>query len=159
FHMLPDVVKVGICLYTPMEANNWSDYVQVQGQADSQGSEASWIRANGDYFDSVGTHVLMGRGIAVTDVSNSPTVAVVNQSFVKKFFKDENPIGHRFGSRGPNTTGDFEIVGVVEDTAYTTVRWKNHSMYFLPMMQQPASWKDPIDRDESHYAGAMVLQT
>jgi predicted permease len=157
FHTLPGIAKVGISLYTPMEGNNWSEVVRVQGQADLA-AEASWIRANADYFDSVGTPVVMGRGIAATDISDSPTVAVVNREFVRKFFNGENPIGHRFGARGPDSTGDFEIVGVVEDTSYTSVRWKDHRMYFLPMMQHPAHW-NPIEQDESLYAGAIVLQT
>src|SRR5262249_37333339 len=103
--------------------------------------------------------VRMGRGIAETDTSKSATVAVVNQSFVNKFFNGENPIGQRFGTRGPGSAGDFEIVGVVDDTAYTSVRWKNHRMYFLAMAQRPPSWKGPIESDESMFAGTIVLQT
>jgi macrolide transport system ATP-binding/permease protein len=57
------------------------------------------------------------------------------------------------------TTGDFEIVGVVEDTVYTSVYLKNHSMYFIPMTQRPASWKRPIEQDVSVYAGAIVIET
>jgi predicted permease len=158
FHALPGMVKVGIGLYTPMEDNNWSDIAWVQGKPNLN-AEASWIRANDDYFDSVGTRVVMGRGFAETDTSSSPTVAVVNQSFVKKFFDGENPIGHHFGTRGPGSSADFEIVGVVEDTVYTSVRWKNHCMFFAPMTQHPASWQDPIEKDESMYAGAIVLRT
>ena len=157
FHALPGILKVGISLYTPMEDNNWGEVVRVQGQP-TLAADASWIRANADYFDSVGTHVVMGRGIAATDISDSPTVAVVNQEFVRKFFNGENPIGHRFGARGPDSTADLEIVGVVEDTSYTSVRWKDHRMYFLPMMQHPAHW-NPIEKDESLYAGAIVLQS
>ena len=95
----------------------------------------------------------------VQDTSPSKTVAVVNQSFVKKLFKSgENPIGQHFGT-GPNSTGDYEIVGVVEDTAYTSARWKDHMMYFVAMMQRPLSAKEPIEKDEMMYAGAIVLKT
>jgi predicted permease len=156
FHALPGVKKVGISSYTPMEDNNNGWSVQVQGQPDTHKS-ASIVRANPEYFDSVGTHVVMGRGIGVQDTPGSPAIAVVNQSFVKKFFRPgENPIGHRFGS-GPKTTGDYEIVGVVEDSAYQSVRWKDHAMYFEPLMQ-PNS-QIPIEKDENLYAGAIVLQT
>jgi macrolide transport system ATP-binding/permease protein len=158
FHALPGVLKVGIATYTAMEENNWSNGIQVQGQPDLK-LGASFVKANAEYFDSVGTHVVMGRGIGVEDTSAAPPVAVVNESFVKGFFKDRNPIGQRFGPPGPASTGDFEIVGVVEDTAYTTVRWKNHRMYFVPMMQRPANTKEPIENDESLYAGAIVLET
>lgn len=158
FHAIAGVEKVGICTYTPMEDNNSSWGVMVQGQPDPQVS-ASIVKANAEYFDSVGTHVLMGRGIGPQDTASSTTIAVVNQSFVKRLFKPgENPIGHHFGG-GPKSAGDFEIVGVVEDTAYTSARWKDHRMFFYPMLQRPPSWTDPIETDESMYAGAIVLKT
>jgi predicted permease len=158
FHALPGVRKVGISSYTPMEDDNNGWSVQVQGQPDPHES-ASIIRANAEYFDSVGTRVVMGRGIGVQDTPTSPTVAVVNQTFVRKLFKPgENPIGQHFGG-GPKSTGDFQIVGVVEDTAYTDVRWKDHLMYFMPLMQRPASDKGPIEQDDSLYSEAIVLET
>jgi predicted permease len=158
FHALPGVMKVGIASYTPMEDNNNGWSVQVQSQPDLHVS-ASNVRANAEYFDSVGTRVLMGRGISAQDTPTAPRVVVVNQAFVKRLFKPgESPIGQHFGS-GPKTTGDFEIVGVVEDTAYTSARWKNHVMYFQPTMQRPASATDPIEKDDSLYAGAIVLET
>ncbi|MEO8735582.1 MAG: ABC transporter permease [Edaphobacter sp.] len=159
FHSLPGVVKVGITSYTPMEDNNNGWGIQIQGRPESR-DIASVLRINSDYFDSVGTHVLKGRGIEATDTPSAPPVAVVNRSFVKKFFKPgENPIGQRFGFPGPETNGAWEIVGVVEDTAYESVRWKDHLMFFVPTMQRPASMKGPIEKDDSLYAGAIVLET
>jgi len=161
FHTIPGVQKAGISAYTPMEANNWGDGVQIQGQPNLH-TWASWVRGNTEYFDSVGTHVLMGRGFTTHDTSTSLAVAVVNQSFVKKFFKPgENPIGRRFGSPGPVSSGDFEIVGVVEDTAYNSATWKDHAMYFIPMTQRiPESARQrPIEQDTGLYAGAIVIQT
>ena len=157
FHSIPGVVKVGISNYTPMEDNNWSNGVAVLGQPDLI-KGPSFIKANAEYFDSVGTHVLMGRGIDVRDTSTAPPVTVVNQEFVKAYFKPgDNPIGRRIGP--PKSPGDFEIVGVVEDTTYTAVQWKNHLMYFVPIMQRFPSDKDPIENDSSLYAGAMVIET
>jgi macrolide transport system ATP-binding/permease protein len=158
FHALPGVKKVGISTYTAMEDNNWSNSIQVQGQPDLN-VDASFVKANAEYFDSIGTKLVMGRGIGVQDASTAPAVAVVNQSLAKKLFKPgENPIGRHFGAPGPKSTGDYEIVGVVEDTVYTTVRWKDHRMFFVPMMQRGAS-SGPIENDESLYAGAIVLET
>jgi macrolide transport system ATP-binding/permease protein len=159
FHSIPGVLKVGICTYTPMEDNNDGWHIQVQGKPDLHVS-ASDVKANAEYFDSVGTHVLMGRGITAKDTPASNTVAVVNQSFVNKLFKPgENPIGHHFGQASVESVGDYEIVGVVEDTVYTDARWKNHMMFFVPMLQRPASTKYPIDKDEMMYAGAIVIKT
>jgi macrolide transport system ATP-binding/permease protein len=159
FHALPGVVKVGISAYTPMEDNNWGTGVQVQGQQNiGHEANASIVRVNPEYFDSVGTQVVMGRGITVQDTSTAPSVAVVNRSFVKKFFHGKDPIGQHFGN-GEKATSDYQIVGVVEDTSYTGVRWTDHRMYFIPLMQRPASAKEPIEQDMSLYAGAIVVET
>jgi macrolide transport system ATP-binding/permease protein len=161
FHAIPGVQKVGISSNTPMEANNSGDGVQIQGQP-YLNDGASWVRGNAEYFDSVGTRVLMGRGFTTRDTSTSPAVAVVNQSFVERFFKPgENPIGRRFGSPGTQSSGDFEIVGVVEDTAYSSATWKNHHMYFIPMTQRipESARRRPIEQDTGLYAGAIVIQT
>jgi ABC-type antimicrobial peptide transport system permease subunit len=56
-------------------------------------------------------------------------------------------------------SGEFEIVGVVEDTVYTNVHLKDHLMFFIPPMQRGAGEKGPIDQDETFYSGAIVLQT
>ena len=159
FHALPGVLKVGLSSYTPMEDNNNGWSVQVQGQP-LQRAVASIIHANSEYFDSVGTHVVMGRGISVLDTPGATPVAVVNQALVEKIFgPGENPIGHHIGSPGRDSPGDFEIVGVVEDTAYTNARWKDHAMYFVPTMQRSISSKVPIEKDESLYIGAIVIET
>jgi predicted permease len=164
FHALPGVVKVGLATYTPMEENNWGSGVKVQGDPDIN-KGASWVKGTPEYFDSVGTHVVMGRGFTSQDTMNAPPVAVVNQQFVKTFFGNRNPIGHRFGHSGPQSVGKdgaHEIVGVVEDTTYTTVYWKDHAMYFLPLTQRAGAPNDPndtIDKDMSFYAGALVIQT
>jgi predicted permease len=158
FRAIPGVAKVGISTYTPMEDNNDSWNVRVEGKPDPN-LNASGVRVSPDYFDSVGTHVLMGRGIGIEDTPTSPTVAVVNETFVKKMFAPgENPIGHRFGN-GEKHMHDWEIVGVVEDTAYTDIRWKNHLMAFYPLLQRSPSDDTPIEKDEMMYVGAFVLET
>src|SRR6185503_5887160 len=90
FHAIPGVVKVGLSTYTPMEENNWGSGVKVQGDPDLN-KGASWVKGTPEYFDSVGTHVVMGRGFTFQDTLNGPPVAVVNQEFVKQFFGDHNP--------------------------------------------------------------------
>jgi macrolide transport system ATP-binding/permease protein len=158
FHAIPAMLKVGISTYVPMEQRNDGWSVQIQGRRDIH-VDASDVKVNAEYFDAVGTQVLLGRGIAPQDTPTTTTVAVVNRSFVKKLFgPNENPIGHHFGT-GLKSAGDYEIVGVVEDTVYTSVRWKDHAMYFLPILQRPANDKTPIDADYDLYAGTIVLET
>ena len=83
-----------------MEENNWGSGVKVQGEPDLN-KGASWVKGTPEYFDSVGTHVVMGRGFTPQDTLHAAPVAVVNQEFVKQFFGKRNPIGHRFGFSGP----------------------------------------------------------
>jgi macrolide transport system ATP-binding/permease protein len=164
FHAIPGVLKVGLATYTPMEDNNWGSGVKIQGEPDIN-KGASWVKATPEYFDSVGTHVVLGRGFTSQDTLNAPPVAVVNQEFVKQFFGNRNPIGHRFGYSGVSKLpqdGAHEIVGVVEDTTYTSVYWKNHAMYFLPLTQRAGILNDPdhpVEKEQSMYAGAMVIET
>ena len=164
FHAIPGVVHVALSTYTPMEQNNWGSGVKVQGDPDLN-KGASWVKGTSEYFDSVGTHVVMGRGFRPQDTMNAPPVAVVNQEFVKQFFGKRNPIGHHFGYSGPGPGGRdaaHEIVGVVEDTTYTSVYWKDHAMYFLPLTQRAGNGVDPddtIEKDLSMFAGALIVQT
>lgn len=159
FHALPSVTKVGIASYTPMEDNNNGWGIQVHEHPETS-AIASVIRINGDYFDAVGTRVVRGRGIDAHDGPTAPRVAVVNQTFVNKMFKaGENPIGQHFGFPGPERNAAWEIVGVVEDTVYQSVRMKDHLMFFIPTMQRPAGTKQPIEEDDSLFAGAIVLAT
>ncbi|MDR3741945.1 MAG: ABC transporter permease [Terracidiphilus sp.] len=159
FHALPGVVKVGLSTYTPMEDNNWSTGVKVQGEPEQQDNGSSWVKANSEYFEWVGTRVVEGRGFTRAVAPGAPLVAVVNQEFVRRFLHGRNPIGRRFGYTAPGKDGLFEVVGVVEDTTYTSVYWKNHAMYFVPLMQRPTLPDDPIEKDLSMYAGAMVVET
>lgn len=158
FHAIPGVEKVGIASYTPMEDNNDSSNVRVEGKPDPN-LISSNIRVSPEYFDSVGTPVLMGRGIGIQDTPTTPAVAVVNETFVKKLFRPgENPIGQHFGG-GEKHMHDWEIVGVVADTTYTDIRWKDHLMAFYPLLQKSATDTTPIEKDESLYVGAFVLKT
>jgi predicted permease len=156
FHAVPGVVKVGISTYAPMEDNRWSNGIGVQGHPEVQG-QAGFVKVNPEYFDSVGTKLVMGRGFDVRDTSAAPAVAMVNRAFVKEFLGGKNPIGQRIGP--PYSPGDLEIVGVVENTVYTDVHLKDTSGYFTPLMQRPASDKGPIEQDMSLYAGTMVIET
>jgi macrolide transport system ATP-binding/permease protein len=161
FHTIPGVKYVGISSYTPMEDRNWGTDVQIAGKADMQYDGVSDLRVSPEYFDSVGTHVVQGRGIGPQDVPGAPMAAVVNQAFVRKFFAPgENPIGRHFGApEDPQSLNDYEIVGVVDDTVYSSLRWEDHAMFFSSLTQEPASRKDPIENDLSLYAQTIVIAT
>src|SRR5688572_28115433 len=118
---IPGVIGVTYSLYSPMEGNNWSSGISIDGRPDPDRRDgSSWNRIGPDYFDTLGTKVMRGRAPDERDTPAAPGVAAVNQAFVKRYFETEDPIGRRLGLGGPVTARDYEIVGVVEDVKYST---------------------------------------
>jgi predicted permease len=70
----------------------------------------------------MGLPLVMGREFNERDLADAPRVAIVNESFAKYFFPDQNPIGQRFGFRRMDNPGGIEIVGVVRDALYADMR-------------------------------------
>ena len=66
----------------------------------------------------------MGRPFTEDDTAATPNVAVVNEAFVKRFFKGQNPIGQHFGPNRLRYASTYEIVGVVKDIRYMTYDYK-----------------------------------
>jgi len=162
---IPGVSGVGFAMYSPMDGDNWSEGIYIEGQAPpppgSNQNEASWVRVSAGYFDSIGTKVVKGRAVSDQDTASSRNVAVVNQTFAKKFFKDEDPIGRHFGDLDQKYAGAFEIVGITEDTQYREPTSKIPPAFFLSATQQMA-YDDPRFKafeDTSHYLNAIVLRT
>ena len=114
--------RVSFGLYTPMEGNNWGETVYIEGQAPppagSSQNQTSWLSVTDGYFESIGTKIVKGRTITEQDTASTRKIAVVNQTFARNFFKDEDPIGKHFGDLDQKYAGNFEIVGVTEDTQY-----------------------------------------
>jgi len=165
---IPGVNQVSFTLYTPMEDNNWSETVYIEGQPlpppDSNENNASWVRASDGYFESIGTRIIKGRGITDQDTATANRVAVVNETFAKHFFKDGDAIGKHFGDLDPKYAASFEIVGVTEDTQYWEPTSKIRPMFFLPQAQwRPhVANEDPrfqAFEDRSHFLNSAVLMT
>jgi putative ABC transport system permease protein len=162
---IPGVSQVSFAMYSPMEGDNWSEQVYIQGQAPpppgSNENSASWVRVSPGYFDTIGTKILKGRAISDQDTAASRNVAMVNQTFAKKFFKDEDPIGKHFGDLDAKYAGAFEIVAVTEDTQYRQPTNKIPPTFFLSadqwMVYDDARLK--AFEDTSHYLKAIVLMT
>jgi len=90
------------------------------------------------FFATAGIPVLKGREFGEQDRENAPLVALVNQTFARRFFGGEDPIGKRFDDRGAASTGRYEIAGVVGDAKYGSVRERTRPMVFHPMWQEAA---------------------
>jgi len=163
---IPGVKSVSYGLYTPMEGDNWGNGVYIEGQAPpapgSNFNDSSWDRVSPGYFESIGTKIIAGRSFTDQDNAAGRNVAIVNETFAKHFFKNGDALGHHFGDLDQKYAGNFEIVGVTEDTQYWDPNSKIRSMFFLPANQ----WSKYDDKSEvmfenvSHLMmNAVVLQT
>lgn len=88
-----------------------------------------------NFFETMNIPLVMGRGFTDADHEKAPKVAVINQAAARKFFPNENPIGKRFGS-SVEGSGDTEIVGVLRDTRYNSLRAAPPATMYVPYLQR-----------------------
>ena len=136
---IPGVRSVSYSMYSPQDGDSWNDDITIQGRSpeSTRNIMAGWVRVGPGYFKTIGTPVLRGRAIDESDTATSQHVAVVDESFVHKFFPKENPIGQHFGFGTPGHSGDYEIVGVVKDTRYRQLdsQYPQNPMFFVAYFQ------------------------
>jgi putative ABC transport system permease protein len=92
------------------------------------------------YFRAMGIPLLSGREFDDRDVRDSTPVVIVNETFVRRFFADEEPLGKRFvyGQPGPDNNNWITIVGVVGDMRRTGFDRPVRPETFLPQSQNPS---------------------
>jgi predicted permease len=86
------------------------------------------------FLEVMGIPIVAGRGLTDRDNQAAPKVVVVNQAAVRQFFPDGNAIGQRFGS-SLETTNQLEVVGVVRDAKYDSVRDPAPPTMYVPAAQ------------------------
>ncbi len=165
FSALPGVQSVGLALYSTLEGNNWGEGVHLEGRpapGPQDDINSSWDRVSPRFFETIGQPMIRGRGFTDQDTATSRLVAVVNQTFVKKFFPKEDPIGRHFGTYLDKYAGSYEIVGVIADAKYTDVRGPVRPMYFRPISQPNlAMFDDPNAKEgetRSLFINSMTLR-
>ncbi len=144
FSTLPGVASIGLAMYSPLEGDNWGEQVIPQGHpapGPNDESGSTWDRVSPGFLDSIGVPIVLGRGITPADTATSPAVAVVNQTFVKKFFPKANPIGQHFGIDDPQFSGSFGIVGVFRDFKMNNPRDDVRPVFLRPVTQM-LTYKD-----------------
>jgi hypothetical protein len=98
-------------------------------------TEHEWITP--DYFRTVGLSIKKGRGFDPTDTADARRVSVINETMARRYFRDRNPIGMRWGYNSNLSGAGFEIIGVVEDARYSgrDLRGEPLNMVYLPVAQ------------------------
>jgi predicted permease len=92
------------------------------------------LRIAPNFFEVMGIPLLSGRALTDRDVDGAPRVAVLNEAAVRKFFRDGNPLGASFGS-SPEDANELQIVGVVRDAKYESVREAAPPTMYVPYRQ------------------------
>jgi putative ABC transport system permease protein len=113
---IPGVVAVGAGSAGPLFGGDGEGHFTIDGRgspADGARQAAYWFDISPTYFRALGVPILRGRDIATTDVVGAPTVAVVNEAFVRRYFGTADPVGRVVRMLEHET--DFTIVGVVRD--------------------------------------------
>jgi len=155
---IPGVLSVSESIYAPMSGDMWNDEVYLAGQAPPGPKDnyvASWNRVSPDYFETIGQRIVRGRPITEQDTAGAHHVAVINEAFAHRFFKNEDPIGKHFGRTDLKYAGDLEVVGVAADAKYFAwfIREPIRPMFFVPASQSThyAESKSVSGDTRSHY--------
>jgi len=163
---LPGVHGSGLALYNPL-TNNWGELIMVAGHPPAKFNEeggASWDRVSFNYLQNLGIPVLRGRAFTAADNETTAPVALVNEAFVKRFFKStEDPLDQHFGLDVPEYAGTFRIVGVVRDAKFAGwgLSRPARPMFYVPLAQNVA-YPDKLMKMielRSHFIGGIMLVT
>ena len=163
---LPGVQAAGLALYNPL-TDNWGEGVLIAGKplpAPGEATGASWDRVSANYLQGLGVTLVRGRYFTTADNETSQNVAIVNESFVKRFFKaDEDPIGQHFGLNLPENVNSFRIVGIVRDAKFAGFQLNRPArpMFFVALAQTVDYKQELMRRIEfqSHFVRGLLLVT
>jgi predicted permease len=162
---IPGVQRAALALYTPMQ-DNWGEIVIREGRGMPSMDEevdSSWYHVSPGYLEALGQQILRGRSISEQDTASTQNVAVVDESFVKRFFKPgEEPLGTHFGLDLPKYSSTYTIVGIVRKAKYNDAANTHPArpMFFAPLAQR-VHYDEPLMQmveDSTHFIEGAVLQ-
>jgi predicted permease len=164
---IPGIEGSALALYNPL-TDNWGELIYVAGHPAPKMDEesgASWDRVSTQYLQNLAMPILRGRYFNEGDNETSAPVAIVNQAFVKRFFKNgEDPLDKHFGLDRPEDAATFRIVGIVRDAKFAGwgLSRPARPMFYVPLAQNVHYQDgDIMQRVElqSHFIGGIMLAT
>lgn len=134
---LPGVKQVSGSTVPILSGNNWATSLKIEGFASTNKDETQsyYSEISPGFFSTVGAPLLNGREFTRGDNANAPKVAIINETFAKKFFPGQNPIGMHLGQGSKEEKLDTVIVGVVKDFKYSEVRNEARKVFYVPYRQ------------------------
>jgi predicted permease len=120
--------------------SGWDAKIRVDGytHAPGQSNISHGNRVGPSYFRTYGAPILTGRDFTERDLSSAEGVAIVNESFARAYLGTASPLGKRIGPDYPGFTQWHEIVGVVRDMKYESIRKAAPRAVYFPIGQIPA---------------------
>jgi predicted permease len=161
---LPGVRGAGVALYNPL-TDNWGELVLVAGHPLPKPGEqagSSWDRVSANYLQLLGVKLVRGRYFTAADNETSENVAVVNEAFVRRFFKnDEDPLDQHFGLDMPEYVNSYRIVGIVRDAKFAGFALDRPARpMFYVALAQTVDYEHPLMKRiefQSHFARGILL--
>lgn len=135
---LPGVRRAASSFNTPLSRSTWNDLMVIEGRtfARPEDREIYLNEVSPGYFEALGMRLVTGRDIAAEDRVGSPAVAVINQTAATRYFQGTDPVGRTFRlQRGDGTSPEIEVVGVVADAKYQSLREETLPSAFFAMAQ------------------------
>jgi len=136
---LPGVVSVGRSVITQFGGGGVIGNLHTEWSSAVTGdSSLVWFNSiSPGYFGTLRMTLLAGRNFSGSDTKTSPAVAIVNQTLARRFFPNLDPIGKTFGTDdiGGKPGPRIEVVGVVRDSKYQSVREEASPIAFFPVTQ------------------------
>ncbi len=122
---IPGVESSALAVMPVLSGNEWDSSMAVEGFAHkpTETPDPHMQFVTPDFFKTMHIPILAGRDFRMSDGRGAPQVAIVNEKFAKRYFKDGIALGRHIGMGGdPGTKLDIEIVGVVGNTKYESMR-------------------------------------
>ncbi len=135
----PGVASVSLAEVALMTNSNSSSTVRVEGYEpkDDENMNPGFNGVAPDFFSTMGIPLISGRDFTAQDAAGAPKVAVVNETFARYFFKEQSPLGRRFGYGRRGDIFDITIVGVVRDGKSASLRDGTERFVYTPFAQSP----------------------
>ena len=136
---IPGVTSASFSYSIPVAGSNWNSIFIVEGQPVPERSKlpsAAWTPVSSNYFETMGIRLLRGRLFDARDAAGSPEAIVVNETFARRLFGNNNPIGTRVKQSWPEDKTPWrEIVGVVNDVRVNSLQGDTPLQAYVPVQQ------------------------
>jgi predicted permease len=131
----PGVLSAGSTTNVPLFGGSWGHGIRLG--AVQEGARFTWVSPG--YFPTMEIPILQGRDFTLADMHGATRVAIVNQTFVRRFLNGADPIGHTLTTDAEPDfpSGTYQIVGVIPDTQYSNLRAEPPASVFAPDTQYP----------------------